>query len=86
MRKLTESGPLSQAEAETLHAVGEHVQMAAPWRTEAAGALLPCEAMPLCGPVCGVASPARILSVLRGESACPMNRPEGCPFALPPSS
>jgi hypothetical protein len=86
MAKPNPTNLLSQEERQQYRQVLNDSRLDLPWRTRAAGDVLPCEGMPLCGDICGVASAAMVLSVLRGESQCPMNRPTGCPFKKPPSS
>jgi hypothetical protein len=86
MSKPTKYDPMSQAEIKRYRRILNDPRVELPWREEAAGGVLPCESMPLCGSVCGVASGSVVLSIIRRESSCPLNRPQGCPFSNTPDS
>jgi hypothetical protein len=84
MAKLTHLRPLSQADAKQYRKVVADKRIALPWRLQPAGSVLPCDGSELYQPQCGVACGSRVLSIVRGESECPMNRPTGCPFRQTP--
>jgi|GEM_PF-4366125 len=86
MSKRKPTKPLSQAEKRRYRTVLNDSRIDLPWRERAVGSVLPCEDMPLCGSVCGVSSAAFVLSTIRGETPCPLNRPDGCPFGDAPNS
>jgi hypothetical protein len=84
MQKPNRPNLISQAERDGYRRILTDPRIDLPWRPAAQGAVLPCEGMPLCESSCGVASAAQVLSMLRNESACPLNRPTGCPFSHTP--
>jgi hypothetical protein len=86
MSKPTKYDPMSQAEQKQYRRILNDPRVEVPWREEALGMVLPCDFMPLCGSVCGVASGSVVLSIIRRESSCPLNRPQGCPFSNTPDS